>query len=70
MVYLKNIGTIERSLRVGVGLVAVVGALAVYGFTPPAYKIAAIGLIGALTGAVGFCPACALFGRKLKKGAP
>ena len=38
MVYLKNIGTIERSLRVGLGLVAVVGALAVYGFTPPAYN--------------------------------
>ena len=66
MVYLKNIGTLERRLRVAAGVVAVVGAFAVFGFTPTAYKIAAIGIVGALTGAIGFCPACALVGRKLK----
>lgn len=66
MVYLKNIGTTERRLRVAAGIVAAIAGVAYFGFTPVGFGIAAAGIMGALTGAVGFCPACALVGRKLK----
>jgi hypothetical protein len=52
-----NEGTIDRALRVIVGLVlvglAAAGTIGVWGW---------IGVLPLLTGAVGFCPAYAIFG--------
>lgn len=65
MWYRKNIPGWERALRVlmaiamiGYGLFALPG-LAI------GYLIAAAGVMAGLTGFVGFCPACAMVGRRL-----
>lgn len=66
MLYLKNLPAWERLLRNAVGLALV--AYALLGTTGPwtwVLVVAAVILI--LTGVVGFCPACALAGRRLAK---
>ena len=65
MLYLqRNLPAAERALRLGLGACA---ALAAYGFAPPGWAQAAgfmaAGMLAG-TALVGFCPACALFGRK------
>jgi hypothetical protein len=69
MLFVKNVPVWERSLRVlagiaiaGFGLYRFPGSLAGYG-------LAATGVFAALTGFVGFCPACALVGRRIGPGA-
>jgi hypothetical protein len=71
MFYPKNVPNIERLLRIGLGIGLIVLAL----FGQPilgeiSVLLAGLLLISALfviiTGFVGWCPACALFGRKLK----
>ncbi|WP_297395892.1 DUF2892 domain-containing protein [Acidiferrobacter sp.] len=65
MIYVKNVPVWERVLRVGVsGALAGYGLVEVGGFWGVAILAAAIGL--ALTGLLGFCPACAFAGRRLK----
>jgi hypothetical protein len=65
MVYLKNVPTAERALRVVLGAaVAGAGVVMVGGAAGWLIAASAAGLV--LTGLVGFCPACALVGRKLK----
>ena len=59
-----NVPTTERVIRVLLGL-----ALALYAWVavaPPNVVFAATDMCIALTGVVGFCPACALVGRRLK----
>ncbi|MGQ0590973.1 MAG: YgaP-like transmembrane domain [Sphingosinicella sp.] len=59
-----NLPTVERLVRLLLGL-----GLAAYAWLAPDEPNAifvAIGLCVALTGLVGFCPACALAGRRLK----
>ncbi|MBO6505516.1 MAG: DUF2892 domain-containing protein [Kordiimonadaceae bacterium] len=66
MIYRKNVPSLERRVRVGAGLLLAIAGFTVlqgqsYGNT--------LGLSGAfvvLTGFFGFCPACAMVGRKLK----
>jgi hypothetical protein len=48
----------------GAGLGAV--AVTQYGATPIGYAIGAMGVMAAMSGVLGFCPACALVGRKLR----
>ncbi|MBN9528546.1 MAG: DUF2892 domain-containing protein [Alphaproteobacteria bacterium] len=64
MLYRKNVGAVERGLRIAAaaGLIAA-GAIALPG-TPLGYGLIAAGAAAALTGFVGFCPACAMIGRK------
>jgi hypothetical protein len=54
-----NAGTVDRALRVIVGLVlvtlAATGTVGLWGW---------IGIVPLLTGAIGFCPAYAIFGVK------
>jgi len=54
-----NAGTVDRALRVIVGLVlvtlAATGTVGLWGW---------IGVVPLLTGAIGFCPAYAIFGVK------
>jgi hypothetical protein len=57
-----NVGGVERPIRIVFGLLLL--ALAVFGGMPT-MAVWVVGIIGAvmtLTGAVGFCPAWALFG--------
>lgn len=69
MLYVKNLPIWERSLRIGLGTVAVVYAvLNIAGVT--GWVIVAGGVGAALTGIFGFCPACALAGRHLEKRTP
>lgn len=67
MLYPKNLPAWERVLRVvaAVALIAVglVGPLG----TTLGWLVAASGAFVALTGFVGFCPACAMVGRKLDR---
>ena len=62
--YAKNLPTWERALRV---LVAVLGASLAVAFVPGSLRwLAAASALGfGVTGLVGFCPMCALAGRRL-----
>jgi len=66
MFYIKNVPTWERVLRVIAGLAAVAWAvLAVDGLWGAVAALSAAGIV--LSGLFGFCPACAMVGRKLDK---
>lgn len=64
MIYVKNLPWWERVLRLGVGT-----AVAAYAFAGRGglweWVLLAAGAGVALTGIIGFCPACALAGRRL-----
>jgi len=67
----QNVPTWERVLRIAIGLVLIGFALSgesLLGHLSPALN--GLGIISAvmvvLTGFVGWCPACALVGRKIK----
>ena len=68
MIYVKNLPVWERGLRLGIG-----AAVALYGFIELGGRwewAAVAGGVGlAATAAFGFCPACALAGRRLAKQA-
>lgn len=66
MFYVKNVPTWERVLRVMAGLaVAAWSVLALGGLWATVLALAAAGMV--LSGLFGFCPACAMVGRKLNK---
>jgi hypothetical protein len=66
MFYQKNLPVWERVIRVMMGIaMAMVGWVGLHGGML-GYGLVAMGVMAALTGFVGFCPACALVGRKLK----
>lgn len=68
MIYVKNLPWWERSLRIGLGTAA--AAYAVFNVDSIlAWTIAAGGVGATVTGLFGFCPACALAGRRLEKRA-
>lgn len=65
MLYRKNLPGWERAVRVlggavmiGYGLIGLQGA-------PIGYLIAGAGVVTAMTGFFGFCPMCAMAGRRL-----
>ncbi|MES2938742.1 MAG: DUF2892 domain-containing protein [Pseudomonadota bacterium] len=68
MWYRKNMGPKERMLRLAAGGAAVAIGFTQFGFTPLGWLLAGSGVAGVLTGMVGFCPACALAGRKPVEG--
>ena len=61
----KNLPGWERTMRVFLG--AIMSGYGLVGLTagPLGYAIAAGGVIAILTGFFGFCPMCAMVGRKL-----
>jgi hypothetical protein len=66
MFYVKNVPTWERALRVVIGLAAVAwSVLALGGWSGALAALSAAGIV--LSGLFGFCPACAMVGRKLDK---
>ena len=71
MLYPKNVPNIERLLRVALGIILVgaviLGQPVLGSFTPLAIGLSLVSAIFVLaTGFVGWCPACAMVGRKLK----
>lgn len=67
MFYRKNLYRWEQWLRVVLGVAMAVAGI---GFMGGAlgYGLAAVGAMLAVTGIVGWCPACATVGRRLKEG--
>lgn len=62
--YTKNVPPFERVLRIVVALIAV--GVAWFTLPAPWSYAAAAGAVGfSLTGFFGFCPACAMIGRKI-----
>jgi len=66
MFYVKNVPTRERVVRVIAGFAMVSCGLKWLGTAPLAYLFAGAGVITVLTGFFGFCPMCAMAGRRLK----
>ncbi len=66
MLYRKNIYHWEQWSRVVVGLAASVSGLFLAPSHLVAYGVAAAGIGLAVTGVVGWCPACAMIDRRLK----
>jgi hypothetical protein len=66
MFYVKNIPTWERVLRSLAGVALIVFGVVQFGMTTSGFVVIGIGIMAAVTGFVGFCPACALVGRRLK----
>lgn len=64
MFYRKNLGSKEGMLRIALGLI--IGVVAVMGWSVflPTWAGIVVSVIVMLTGVLGFCPACALVGRK------
>lgn len=67
MLYVKNVPNWERALRLIAGAMALVFAIMNWGASTVAVGAGVMGLILAMTGLVGFCPMCAMAGRKLDK---
>jgi hypothetical protein len=66
MLYRKNIYRWEQWSRVVAGAGMIVFGLAFMGGVP-GYGVAVAGAMLAVTGFVGWCPACAMVGRRLKE---
>ncbi len=65
MIYRKNIRRWERIARLAVGISMAIYGSTVTAGTPMGYVLIAAGLCAALSGIFGYCPACAMAGRKL-----
>ena len=59
-----NVASIERPIRVALG--AGIAAYAWLGLAAPSPLLIAMGACVALTGIIGFCPACAIVGRRIR----
>lgn len=68
MFYRKNVGPWERATRAVGGGLMVACALFLLGTTPLGLLAAGAGVMMAVTGLFGFCPACAMVGRKPVEG--
>ena len=66
MLFRKNLYTWEQRLRIILGLA--LGAFGLFFSLSPILKgvILFSAFVGVVTGFIGFCPACALVGKKLK----
>ena len=68
MFYPKNVPNWERVIRIGLGVVLIAIALLQQSFGQiGAIVLIASGVFVIATGFVGWCPACALVGRKIKQ---
>jgi hypothetical protein len=65
MLYVKNVPTPERVIRVLMGLALLAGALLWLGPTTAGWVAGVMGLMASMTGLLGWCPMCAAAGRKL-----
>jgi len=58
----KNVGTVDRVIRIVVGILFLAGLALNMVAAPLSYLVALIGLILVVTGAIGTCPAYSLIG--------
>lgn len=65
MFYTKNLPGWERVLRVLMGMAGLGLALASWGTSTLGVGLGVAGAMLAMTGLIGFCPMCAMVGRKL-----
>jgi hypothetical protein len=70
MLYRKNMGSRESWARVIGGASIVACSLTQLGLTLLGWVLAISGVVTALTGLIGFCPARAMAGRKALEGPP
>ena len=64
MIYQKNLPVWERAIRVMIGLGLIAGGLVGLHGSAAGYGLAVMGGMVMVTGFIGFCPACAMVGRK------
>ena len=64
MIYRKNVPTLERWLR-GVAALALIGYGALVAHGVLGWALAACGIVLIATGVFGFCPMCAMVGRRI-----
>jgi hypothetical protein len=64
MLYRKNVGSVERAVRLAAGGMMIGFAFEVLGIWPRGWLLAAGGVMVIVTGIVGYCPVCALAGRR------
>ena len=64
MFHRKNLPGWERALRAIAGIALIVWGLLAFPAAPLGYAVAASGATTILTGFFGFCPMCAMVGRK------
>ena len=64
MFYRKNVGSKERWTRLLGGALIIACSLTQLGATPLGLILAASGAFTVLTGLFGYCPACAVVGRR------
>ena len=67
MFYVKNIPCRERTLRIFMGLVGLGFAIINWNVSGWAVSVGIASALLSMTGLFGFCPMCALAGRKLDK---
>ncbi len=67
MFYVKNVPGWERIIRIAMGLMALAYATMNWGTSGLAVGMGIMGAALAMTGLIGFCPMCAMVGRKLRK---
>ncbi|MBN8988162.1 MAG: DUF2892 domain-containing protein [Rhizobiales bacterium] len=65
MFYRKNLPGWERAMRAVGGTMMIAYGLTVMAGTTSGYLIAGAGVAAIVTGFVGFCPMCAMVGRRL-----
>lgn len=70
MFYTKNLPAWERTLRIAIGFAALLFALFNWGSSGIAVVAGMSGAVLALSGLFGFCPMCALVGRRIDKNIP
>lgn len=68
MFYVKNLPAWEQILRVIMGLMGLGYAALNWGESGLVIGLGLMGVMFAVTGLFGFCPMCAMIGRKLDKG--
>ena len=67
MFYVKNVPTIERVARVAMGVMGLAYAAMNWGGSTLGVGMGVMGAMLAMTGLLGFCPMCAMVGRKIHK---
>lgn len=65
MIYTKNVPGWERVARITMGVIGLVFAALNWGGSAMAVGVGVMAAMLALTGLVGFCPMCAMVGRRL-----
>lgn len=67
MFYVKNVPSWERALRIVLGLLALAFTAMHWNGSALLTNLGVAGAVLSLSGLFGFCPMCALVGRKLDK---